>query len=125
MFGTMTILPVLQVNPNNELETAIEALLHAAEDPEIVKWIEFRNSLLLFAMVPDNSQSGAIYFLDRKNGVWYDIDFDDQEYGGYNLKQFEALLQEYSFLSLIERPGLLRSGLPWRLEMSKAPEARV
>jgi hypothetical protein len=125
MFGTMTILPVLQVNSNNELETAIEALLHAAEDPEIVKWIEFRNSLLLFAMVPDNSQSGAIYFLDRKNGVWYAIDFDDQEYGGYNLKQFEALLQEYSFLSLIERPGLLRSGLPWRLEMGKGPEARV
>jgi len=125
MFGGMTISPVLKINPTDPLDAAVAALLRVAEDPVIVKWIEFPNSLLVFAMVPDNSQSGAIYFLDRKSGVWYAIDFDDQEYGGYNLKQFEALLQECSFLSLIERPCLLRSGLPWRLELSKAPEARV
>lgn len=41
--------------------------------------------------------------------------------GGYSLKQFEALLHECAFLSLVERPGLLRSNLPWRLEMGKRP----
>ena len=72
-----------------------------------------------------NLQSGAIYVLDRKNVTWYAIDFDDQEYGGYNLKQFEALIKECSFLSLVERPGLLRSGVPWTLEMGKAPGVHV
>ena len=125
MFGGMTISPVLKINPTDPLDAAVAALLRVAEDPVIVKWIEFPNSLLLFAMVPDNLQSGAIYCLDRKRGLWYAIDFDDQEYGGHNLKQFQELLEECGFLRLVERPGLLCNGLPWRLEMSKAPEARV
>jgi hypothetical protein len=54
-----------------------------------------------------------------KAGFWYAIDFDDEEYGGYNLKQFEALVKECSFLRLVERPGLLRSGMPWTLEMGR------
>lgn len=125
MFGRMTISPVLSVNRTSDLKGAIASLLEAAEQPEIVRWIEFPNSVLLFAIVSGNPQSGAIYLLDRKSGIWHAIDFDDQEYGGYNVKQFEALLQECSFLSLVERPGLLRSGLAWTLEMGKAPEARI
>ena len=125
MFGRMTILPVLQLNPNSHLEAAVAALLQAAEQPQIVRWIEFPNSVLLFAIVSGNLQSGAIYVLDRKNVTWYAIDFDDQEYGGYNLKQFEALIKECSFLSLVERRGLLRSGVPWTLEMGKAPGVHV
>ena len=125
MFGRMTISPVLQLEPTRHLEAAVAGLLQAAEQPEVVRWVEFPNSVLLFAIVSGNPQSGAIYWLDRKNSTWYSIDFDDQEYGGYNVKQFEALLKECSFLSLVERPGLLRSDLPWILEMGKAPEVRV
>ena len=125
MFGRMTISPVLQLDPKSHLESAVGTLLRAAEQPEIVRWIEFPNSLLLFAIVSGNPQSGAIYMLNRKSGIWYAIDFDDQEYAGYNVEQFEALLKECSFLSLVERPGLLRSGLPWRLETGKTPEVRV
>jgi hypothetical protein len=125
MFGRMTISLVLKLNPNRHLESAVGALLQAAEQPEIFRWIEFPNSLLLFAIVSGNPQSGAIYMLDRKSGTWYAIDFDDQEYAGYNVEQFDALLKECSFLSLVERPGLLRSGMPWTLEMGKAPEVRV
>ena len=58
MFGGMTISPVLKVNPKNPLEAAVAALMRVAEDPEIVKWIEFPNSLLLFAMVRDNLHRG-------------------------------------------------------------------
>jgi len=125
MFGRMTISPVLQLEPTSHLEAAVAELLQAAEQPEVVRWIEFPNSVLLFAIVSGSPQSGAIYVLDRKNGTWYAIDFDDQEYGGYNAMQFEALVKDCSFLSLVERPGLLRSGLPWMLEMGKAPEVRV
>jgi hypothetical protein len=125
MFGRITISPVLQHDSNSQLETAVAALLQAAEQLEIVRWIEFPNSLLLLAVVSGNPQSGAIYWLHRKSWTWYAIDFDDQEYGGYNVKQFEALVKECSFLSLVERPGLLRSGMPWTLEMGKAPEVRV
>jgi hypothetical protein len=125
MFGRMTISPVLQLNPNSHLEGAVTELLQAAEQPEVIRWIEFPNSLLLFAIVSGNPQSGAIYMLDRKSGIWYAIDFEDQEYAGYNVEQFEALLKECSFLSLVERPGLLRSDMPWTLEMGKIPEVRV
>jgi len=125
MFERMTISLVLQLEDNSHLEAAIAALLQAAEQPEIVRWIEFPNSVLLFAIVSGNPQSGAIYVLDRKSGTWYATDFDDQEYSGYNVRQFEALLKECSFLSLVERPGLLRSGLPWMLEMGRAAEMHV
>ena len=125
MFGRMTISPVLQLEPTSRLEAAVAELLQAAEQPEVVRWIEFPNSVLLFAIVSGNPQSGAIYVLDRKNGTWYAIDFDDQEYGGYNVMQFEALIKECSLLSLVERPGLLRCSLPWMLDMGKAPEVRV
>ena len=125
MFGQMTATPVLRLNPSSQLDEAVAALLQVAEQPQIVRWIEFPNSVLLFAIVSGNPQSGAIYVLDRKSGIWCAIDFDDQEYAGYNVEQFEALLKECSFLSLVERPGLLRSGLPWRLETGKTPEVRV
>lgn len=125
MFGRMTISSVLQANPSNQLETVVAALLELAEQPQILRWIEFPNSLLLFAIVSGNSESGAIYLLDRKSGTWHAIDFDDQEYGGYNVNQFQALLNDCGFLRLVERPGLLQSSLPWRLEVGKVPEACV
>jgi len=121
----MTISPLLQLEPTSHLDAVVAALLQVAEQPEIVHWIEFPKSVLLFAIVSGSPQSGAIYVLDRKSGVWYAIDFDDEEYGGYDLMQFEALVKECNFLSLVERPGLLRSGMPWTLEMGTAPEVRV
>ena len=50
MFGQMTMSPVVQLSPNSHLEAAIAALLQAAEQPEIVRWIEFPKSVLLFVM---------------------------------------------------------------------------
>ena len=113
MFARITITRVLHLNVNTFLGNPVASLLHAAEQPEIVLSIEFAHSLLLFAIMSGNPQLGAIYWLDRKNGTWYSIDFDDQEYHGYNVQQFESLLQNFGFPSLIERPGLLRSGLLW------------
>jgi hypothetical protein len=66
MFGRMMIEPILQIKPGSDLQTSVAALIKVAENPEIVRWIEFPNSLLLFLLVPGDRQSGAVYVLDRK-----------------------------------------------------------
>jgi hypothetical protein len=63
-------------------------------------------SVLLFLCVPRDPESGAVYVLDHKNGTWYSLDFEDEQFGGYSVAQFENLLTDCRFLDLIERPGL-------------------
>ena len=125
MFGRMMVEPVVQVDPGVDLQTAVAALRKVTENVEIVRWIEFPNSLLLFLLVPGDPESGAVYVLDRKNGTWYAVDFEDEQFGGYSVSQLVALLKECSFLDLVERPGLWRTGLTWMLSPGKAPEAAV
>ena len=125
MFGRMVIAPVLQVNPQPELNAAVTELLKTTETAEIVRWIEFSASALLFLLVPGDPESGAVYILDRKHGTWYAIDFEDEQFGGYSVSQLDQLLQECRFLDLVERPGLWRTGLKWYLELGKQPEALV
>ena len=125
MFGQMVIAPVLQVNPQPELNGAVTELLKTAETAEIARWIEFPASVLLFLLVPGDPESGAVYILDRKQGTWYAIDFEDQQFGGYSVGQLEQLLKECRFLDLVERPGLWRTGLRWYVDSGKPPEARV
>jgi hypothetical protein len=52
MFGRMTISPTVQVQPDSDLHTAVAALLQVTEQPEIVRWVEFPASVLLFLLVP-------------------------------------------------------------------------
>jgi len=125
MFGRMTVTPILQVGTDADLRTAITALLEAAEHAEIVRWIEFPASVLLFLLVPGDPDSGAVYVLDRKKETWYAADFDDEQFGGYSVSQLEQLLGECRFLDLVERPGFWRTGLSWCVESGKVPEARV
>lgn len=106
MFGRMMVTPsIVQVGADADLQAAITALLQAAEHAEIVRWIEFPASVLLFLLVPGNPESGALYILDRKQGTWYAVDFDDEQFGGYSVSQLEQLLRECQFLDLVERPG--------------------
>ena len=123
MFGRMMVEPILQVNPDPNLETAVAALLEAADTAEIIRWIEFPASVLLFLLVPGDPESGALYVLDRNNGTWYAVDFEDEQYGGYSVAQLEMLLNECNFLGLVERPGLLRTGLRWVVLPGQLPEA--
>ena len=125
MFGRMMIQPVLQIDPGVDLHTAVATLTKVAENIEIVRWIEFPASVLLFLLVPGDPESGAVYVLDRKNGVWYAVDFEDEQFGGYSVSQLETLLKECNFLDLIERPGLWRSGLRWVVLPGVRPEAAV
>jgi hypothetical protein len=67
----------------------------------------------------------AVYVFDRKKGTWYAVDFEDKEFGGYNLSQLEMLLKDCNFLDLMERPGLWRTGLRWVVSPGMRPEAGV
>ena len=125
MFGRMMVEPVVQVDPGVDLQTAVGALIRVAENVEIVRWIELPASVLLFLLVPGDPESGAAYVLDRKNGTWYAVDFEDEQFGGYSESQLEELLNDCKFLDLVERPGLWRTGLPWVVLPGTAPEAAV
>ena len=125
MFGRLMIEPVMQLSPCVDLRTAVAALTKVAENVEIVRWIELPASVLLFLLVPGDPDSGAVYVLDRKNGTWYAVDFEDEQFGGYSVTQLEMLLKDCNFLDLIERPGLWRAGLRWMVLPGVRPEAAV
>jgi len=125
MFGRMMIEPLVQVDPGADLQSAMAALLKVTESVEIVRWIEFPASVLLFLLVPGDPDSGAVYVLDRKKGTWYAVDFEDEQFGGYSVSQLETLLKECNFLDLIERPGLWRAGVQWVVQPGMVPEAAV
>jgi len=125
MFGRMMVTPILEVGRDADLDAAITSLLKAAEEAEIVRWIEFSSSVLLFLLVPGDPESGAVYVLDRKKGAWHCVDFDDEQFGGYSVSQLEQLLNGCQFLDLVERPGLWREGLSWWVEPGQPPEVRV
>src|SRR5271166_1148109 len=125
MFGRMMVEPVVQLDSGVDLQTAIATLIKVAENVEIVRWIEFPASVLLFLLVPGDPDSGAVYVLYRKEGTWYAVDFEDEQFGGYSVTQLEMLLKECNFLDLMERPGLWRTGLPWSVVPGMRPETSV
>jgi hypothetical protein len=121
MFGQMKAQPILAVETSS-IDPAIAALLAITENAQPVRWIEFPSSVLLFASVQDDPESGAFYVFDPKTSTWFWIDFEDQQYGGYSVSDFDLLIHEYDFLSLVERPGLLRATPGWLLEPGKPAE---
>lgn len=122
MFGQMKAEPILTVKPTSPAEEAVTTLINATDETQAVRWIEFPAAVLVFVIVPGDAQSGAFYVLDRKRGTWFWVDFEDEQYGGYSIGDFEALVREYDFLSLVERPGLLRGGLGWLLQPGRPAE---
>src|SRR5215469_874419 len=123
MFGRMTVDAILSVGRGCEPLAAVKALIEVAEGATVLKWIEFLESILVFLVIPGDETSGAVYVLDRRSGVWYWIDFEDSQYGGYSQEELEQLLSKYNLLSLVERPALLRSGLKWVVESGKISAA--
>jgi hypothetical protein len=119
----MTIDAMLTVGPGCEPLAAVKALIEVAEGATVVKWIEFPESIFVFLVIPGDETSGAVYVLDRRSGVWYWIDFEDSQYGGYSQEELEQLLSECNLLNLVERPSLLQSDLGWVIEGGRIPTA--
>jgi len=122
MFGHMTAQPIIRVKPATLIGEAVNALIAATDTAQVVRWIEFPAAILLFVVVPGDSQSGAFYVLDRRSNTWLWLDFEDDHYGGYSTSDFDLLVDEYDFLSLVERPGLLKADAGWLLEPRKPAE---
>ena len=78
----------------------VATVIKVADNVEIVRWIEFPNSLLLFLLVPGDPNSGAVYVLDRKSGTWYSVDFEDEQFGGYSVIQLETLAKTFGIRRL-------------------------
>jgi hypothetical protein len=104
----MTARVFARVDAGNDLEKAVAELLATSDYPQIARWIQFPTAAALFLMVPNDPESGAIYVYDRRDGVWYWVDFEDQKYSGYNLTDLDVLLEQCQFLQLVENPRLLR-----------------
>ncbi|MHB8656203.1 MAG: hypothetical protein ACYDA9_20290 [Terriglobia bacterium] len=118
MFGPMTVDPLIRLQPGgfhdrSDLDRAVSALLDQTDHPEIARWIQFPAAVLLFLVIPGDPESGAFYVFDRKRRTWFWVDFDDQNYGGYAIADFEELVKRSPFLSLIEQPRLLEGEGRW------------
>ena len=102
--------------PAPDLESAVARLLVATEQPKVVRWIQFPAAVLVFLVVPGDSESGAFYVYDRRSGTWFWVDFEDNKFGGYNEADFERLVRESQFLRLVERPWLLECDGRWYVQ---------
>ena len=122
MFGHMKAEPILNVIPACSVEEAVRSLIAATEGAKPARWLEFPTAVLLLLTITGDSQSGAFYVLDRRSNTWLWLDFEDDQYGGYSTSDFDLLVHEYDFLSLVERPALLRADAGWLLEPHKPAE---
>ena len=121
LFGRMDIRPILRCDAGTALEVAVAELLAVGDYPVIARWIQFPRGLMLFLMVPGDTRSGAVYVYDRCDGVWYWVDFQDQNYGGYSLAELDVLLDRCHFLRLVENPRCLRKS-DWFLTPGQVPQ---
>ena len=89
------------------LDQASRGLAERSE-AQIVRWVQFAAGALFFTLVPGDPESGGVYVFDRKEGVFYWLDFNDQKWGGYSLADYEALERTYRLSLLAQRPWLLK-----------------
>jgi len=89
------------------LDDASRGLARVAE-AQIVRWVQFPAGALFFTLAPDDPESGSVYVFDRRNGVFYWLNFEDEKWGGYSIAEFEDLNRAYRLTALAQRPGLLR-----------------
>jgi hypothetical protein len=123
----MNVIPVVDLSDTPDevggsLEAAVEKLLAVTERPAIQKWVQFPQALLLFLVIPGDPESGAFYVYDRRSRIWLWVDFEDQNYGGYSVHDFEQLLRECKFLDIVQRPHLLRGQARWRIQPGTRPQ---
>jgi hypothetical protein len=128
MFGTMNVIPVLDLRNApagvaNSSDGAVARLLDVTDHPKIEKWVQFPKALFVFLVVPGDPESGAFYVYDRRSGIWFWVDFDDDKFGGYSVGDFDRLVRECRFLDVVERPHLLTAKNRWIVEPGLRPRS--
>ena len=89
------------------LDEARRGLAEVSE-AQIVRWVQFPAGALFFTLVPGDPESGGLYVFDRRNGVFYWLNFEDQKWGGYSLADYEELNRTYRLSAFAQCPALLR-----------------
>lgn len=126
----LTAIPILTLydlglGEKCNLDQASRGLAQRSE-AQIVRWIQFPAGALFFTLVPGAPQSGAAYVLDRKAGVFYLIDFNDQKWEGHSLAEFETLERTCGLARLAQRPWLLtRLCNPRKTHRDRNPFAQI
>ena len=110
-FAQMNVTPLLTLGElglerRATAEEAGNGLARIAE-AQVVRWVQFPAGVLFFTLVSGDPESGALYVLDRKTGVFYWLNFDDRKWGGYSLADYSALLRMHKLTTLARRPRLL------------------
>lgn len=126
MFGAMNAIPVLDLRSapqeiTNSADRAVARLLEVTDHPRIERWIQFPKAVLVFLVVPGDPESGALYVYDRQAKVWYWIDFNDDQFGGYAVADFDRLVRECHFFDLVEQPSVLVKKNEWVVEFGGRP----
>jgi hypothetical protein len=125
MFGAMNAIQVLDLRSApeevaNSADRAVARLLDVTDHPKIERWIQFPKAVLVFLLVAGDPESGAFYVYDRQAKIWYWIDFNDANFGGYAVSDFDRLVRECHFSDIVERPtSLKKSG--WVVEVGRRP----
>lgn len=127
MFGQVNVIEVLDLRNAsaevaNSSEGAVARLLDVTDHPKIEKWVQFPKALFVFLVVAGDTESGAFYLYDRRAGVWYWVDFDDEKFGGYSVSDFDRLVRECRFLDLVEQPRLLTGKASWIVTAGFRPQ---
>lgn len=89
----------------SSIEQIVAAFLSLG-DAIATRWIETRKGVLVLQMVPDNSESGAIYVFDRQLEQWYWVTFDECECE-FSSEKFDRTFTEYDLFRFVEQPSLL------------------
>ena len=90
------------------LNDAVRGFLKVSEG-KIVRWIQLPRGVLLVVMAPGDECSAEFYVFDRRDGVFYLLQFDDDRFGGYTKSETDSILDTYRLMRLVEHPRLLAS----------------
>jgi hypothetical protein len=122
MFNRLKAHPVFTTRHGLSVEDAVRDFITASDGAQAVRWLQFSSAVLLCMTASNDPSSGAFFVLDRKRGVWLWIYFEEDPYQSYSGSDFDRLIRDYDFLSLVERPALLSAGPGWTLESGKPAE---
>jgi hypothetical protein len=121
MFGEMQVTRMFRLTKLETVDEAVAKLLQFADYPNLVRWFQFPTALVVFLAHENTPDCGAIYVYDRKRCIWFWVDFDDRNYGGYSPSQFDVLISQCHFFGLVESPALLESPVQWFLAPGQRP----
>ena len=96
----------LKMGADQDVRAIVSRFLTAAEGV-VAHWVEYAKGVLLFAMAPDDQQSGAFYIYDRKRGSFWLLEPADGVLGGCSVREMHRKIGEFRLLDFAENPSKL------------------